>query len=1073
MRKILLLNLALLLCLINQAWAQSHTVSGTVTDATTGQGLPGVGVTVNGSSVGTYTSANGAYTINAPSGDVTMLFKFLGYQTQEIALDGRNTLNVQLAEDTRALNEVVVVGYSTSTQESFTGTAKVISAAKLESKSVSNVSQALAGEVAGVRVVNTSGQPGTVATIRIRGLGSVNGNRDPLYVVDGIPFSGSLNSINPADIASTTVLKDAAATAIYGARGANGVVLITTKTGKGQKSYIEADVNVGTNMNLLPRYSTIKSPEQYIGLAWESLYNQGAAYNLANPTNYANSVLFSANGISPGYNMWNAANGAQLIDPVTRNVREGITRKYTPENWEDYGFQNSARQEVNVKFGGSSNKTCYFSSFGYLKDKGYLLKSDFERTSARLNVNQEINKWLNGSVNIGYARTETNNGGQTADAGSIFWFVDNIPSIYPLFMRDAAGQFVTDPIFGGNQFDYGTVTPRGFGGFTNAIADATYNTNRNNRNELNGSASLNVTILDGLTLENRIGVQYYHNKFINRGNKYYGNSASQNGSLTHQRRELFTYNLLNLLRYNKTFGQHNLEVLGAHEATDWNLNTLTASGFNLVDPNIEELNNAVVSQPSKSFTQEYALESYFGQINYSFDQKYFVSATLRRDGSSKFRNDKWGNFGSVGAAWLLSNEGFMANQNIFNSLKLKASYGLIGDQAGVGYYPGYDLLKVGNLNDEPALSNGTKGNPDLTWETSKMFQTGIEFGLGNYLSGSVDYYIKNTEDLIFDRGVGPSLGYATIKVNDGKLRNRGVEFDLTGHLIKKKDLFIDLGVNGEMFDNEITSMPIDPTKGQQEFLDVQGTVAWAKGHSVYDYYLREWAGVDPIEGVGTWNRYYADANSNDILDEGEGIQSLADYLANNPDVKEGSLKSTTTKIYSLATTRFVGKSSIPKIRGAFNLVAGYKGFEFSAQMLYSVGGYAYDGAYALLMDNGIVGRNNWHTDILGRWQSEENPGNGVPRLSNNYDPNASSASTRFLTKANYLILNNIRLGYALPASYTNKFGIGGLSVWVSGDNLWINSARKGFNPTTSEAGGSSSYRYSPLSTVTAGLKIKI
>ncbi|MHA6246529.1 SusC/RagA family TonB-linked outer membrane protein [Pontibacter sp. CAU 1760] len=1071
MKKSLLLSVFFAFLLVVQAWAQSRSVSGTVTDKSTGEGLPGVSVIVKGTTVGATTGLGGNYTVNVPENQNTLVFRYIGYSTQEVAISGRSSVSVSLAIDAETLSEVVVTGYSTSTQQSFTGSAKVVTAEKLESKNVSNVSQALAGEVAGVRIVNTSGQPGTEATIRIRGIGSVNGNRAPLYVVDGVPFSGSINSINPADIASTTILKDAAATAIYGSRGANGVVVITTKNGRGKKSYIEADANFGTNMSLLPRYNTIKSPEQYIALGWEALYNNADANPkiTTDPTVYANENLFSNRGIRPGYNLWNVANGGELIDPATRTVRESVTRKYDPENWEDYGFQNAARQEVNLKFGGSSDKTSYYSSFGYLEDKGYIINSDFQRLSARLNVNQEINKWLNGALSFNYARTETNNNGQSSNSGSIFWFADNIPSIYPLFMRDAEGQLITDPIFGGNQFDYGTVTARGFGGLTNAIADATYDTRRDNRNELNGNASLNVNIAEGLTLENRIGAQYYHNKLLNRGNKYYGGSASQNGSLFHQRTELFNYNLLNLLRYTKTFGSHNIEALAAHESTNWKRNILSASGYSLVDPNIEDLSNAVVQNPSNSYTDEYSLESYFGQVNYDLDKKYFLSATIRRDGSSRFRKDKWGTFGSVGAAWLVSEEDFMDNLPLFTSLKLKASYGLIGDQAGVGFYPGYDLFNVDNLNDAPAFSFDVKGNPDLTWETSKMFQTGVEFEIGNRFSGSVDYYQKNTDDLIFERRVGPSIGYALIQVNDGNLRNRGVEFDLTGDVFQQKDYRLSVNVNGEIFSNEITKMPIDPSTGVEKVIDVQTPFGWSKGHSIYDFYVREFAGVDPQDGTSTWTVHYADGNGNGSYDAGEEVTNLADYMAKNPDA---NLLTATTKNYSAATQKYIGKSALPDVRGGINLAAGYKGFDLNVQFLYSLGGYAYDYTYAGLMHNRVVGGNNWHTDIFDRWQQ---PGDitDVPRISNDYDKNVNSTSSRFITKADYLTLNNVRLSYTLPKNYTTKLGVGGLSIWVSGDNLWIKSKRDGFNPSTNEAGSSSTYRYSPLSTVTAGLRVKI
>lgn len=1074
MKKVLLLNFLFLFALLGQVAAQSRTITGKVTGAGDGAPLPGVSVVVKGTTTGTATNADGSFSVSVPDNANTLVFRYIGYMTKEVAVGSSAALDVVLDLDNQQLAEVVITtGYGSSTKESFTGTAKVVTAEKLERKNVPNISQALAGEVAGVRVINTSGQPGSVATIRIRGLGSVNGNRDPLYVVDGVPFSGGLNSINPADIESTTVLKDAAATAIYGSRGANGVVLITTKSGRNQKSYIEADANFGTNMAILPRYNTIKSPEQYIGLSWESLYNHGSIINNADPVTYANDRLFSNSGIRTGYNMWNASAG-ELIDPTTRTVRPGVTRKYDPENWEDYAFQNSARREYNVKFGGSSGKTSYFSSFGYLDDKGYSINSDYERLSARLNLRQEINSWLDGGLSFNYARSETNAGGQSDDSGSIFWFVDNIPSIYPLFRRDGEGNFIADPIFGGNQFDYGAEGnyARGFGGLTNAIADATYNTRRTNRDELNGNAFLNFNIMEGLTFENRIGAQYYNNKYGWLNNKFYGSSASQNGSLGLTRTELFNYNLLNLLRYNRSFGQHTLEVMAAHEATSWKQNVFSASGYNLVRDDLLELSNTVVKNPTQnSYTNAYGLESYFAQANYDLDKKYFLSATIRRDGSSRFTKDKWGTFGSVGAAWMVSNEDFMDSQEILSSLKLKASYGLIGDQAGVGFYPGYDIYTINNVNNQPGFNFSTKGNPDLTWETSKMFQTGVEFGLGNYLTGSIDYYIKNTDDLIFSKRTAPSLGYAILTVNEGSLRNQGLEFDLTGHVLKTNDWRLDLSVNGEMFTNKLTAMPIDPETGKEKAIDVQAPYGWAVGHSIFDFYMREFAGVDPQDGKSMWNVHYIDGNGNGSFDAGEQIGSLTDYLVKNPEQANNILQGT-TKTYSQATQKFVGKSAIPKVRGAFNVSAGYKGFDLGVQMLYSLGGYAYDGAYASLMHSGAIGGNNWHQDIMGRWQK---PGDitDVPRLSNNQDANVISQSTRFLTKADYLVLNNVRLTYTLPTSLISKYGVGGLSVWVSGDNLWLSTARDGFNPSTAEAGSSNTYRYSPLSTVTAGLRIKI
>lgn len=1055
--------------LVQISFAQQKTVTGSVTDES-GMPLPGVNVIVQDTNRGTQTDFDGAYSIAVAQGEV-LVFSYLGFDTTVITVETSNTIDASLVENASELDEVVVVGYGTATKTSFTGTADVVDAEMIERKNVSNISQALTGESAGVHVINSSGQPGSEASVRIRGIGSVNGNRDPLYVVDGVPFNGNISSISPADIESTTILKDAAATSIYGSRGANGVIVITTKDGREGESFVEVDVKYGTNFQLLPRYNTIKSPERFIGLAWESLYNQGIYKSSpTDGTQWANSRLFHDQfGINSNYNIWGVA-ASELIDPSTGTVRPGTGRLYNPEDWEDYAFQSSNRTETNVRFGGGSEKSTYYASIGYLNDQGYSINSDYERYSTRLNLTHDVKDWLSGTMDLGYTVSEANENGQSEDSGSVFWFVDNIPSIYPLFLRDGDGNMVPDPVYGGNQYDYGY--GRGFGALTNAIADAHYNVDRTKRHELNGNGSLNATITDGLTLETRFGAQYYNQGYDGQTNPFYGSAASQNGSIYKQKEEVFSYNFLQLLRFKKDFGDHGLEAFVAHESNSFERSFMWASKSNLVTDDGTELNNGVVTSPPGSYTNNYALESYFGQVNYNYDDTYFLSGTIRRDGSSRFVGDnKWGTFGSLGASWVLSNEDFMADQGVLSYLKLKASYGIIGEQAGVGYYPAFDLFDVNNLNDEISLVFDTKGNPDLTWETSKQTQVGVEATFGDYLDLNIDYYLKDTDDQLFERRIAPSVGYAILNVNDGKLRNQGLEFSLTGHIINTQDAFFDVTVNGEFVKNEMVEMPIEPATGAPKAIDLAGYYGRAEGHSIYDFYLREWAGVDPQTGVATWNMYYNDVNGNGVFDAGdEQITSMQDYLTNNPQAS-GSIVQTTTTTYSEATQKFVGKSAIPDVRGAFNLSGGYKGLTLSAQFLYQLGGYAYDYSYASLMHNDVIGGRNWHEDIVNRWQQ---PGDitDVPRLSNNLDKNVSSSSTRFLTKSDYLALNNVRLGYDLPSDFVESIGLSFVNIFVSGDNLMLFSKRKGFNPSVHVAGESGWYTYSPLSTFTGGVRVR-
>jgi TonB-linked SusC/RagA family outer membrane protein len=1071
MRKLFVFAILILASLITNA--QDKKIRGKVTDQKSGTPLQGVSIIISGTSLGTNTGADGSFELSVPSSAKSMNFSFTSYESVQVALGGKNQFDIKMITTEASLQEVVVVGYTKSTKEAFTGSAKTVSGEQLNNKNISNVSQALAGEVAGLRVINPSGQPGASATLRIRGFGSVNGNRSPLYVVDGVPFTGSLNSINPNDIQNTTVLKDAAATSIYGSRGANGVVVITTKTGSARKSFIETDVKFGTNQALLPRYTVIRSPEEFIGLGWEALYNEAVINKNTNPIGDANARLFSSSGIDPRNNIWrNVTSGANFIDPYTRQVRPGVMRLYDPENWEDYSFQASNRLESNIRFGGGDAKTNYFTSFGYLNDQGYSINTNFRRLNARVNLNHEVKKWFTTNFNLNYANTTTNNNGQGSSSNSVFWFADNMPSIYPLFMRDAAGEKIVDPIFGGYRYDYGE-TGRKFGSLTNAIADANFNTSRTFNNELTGTTSANINFTKDLVLENRLGVQYNSTVGYTLTNKFYGSAAGQNGSISQGRNNLMNVNLLTMLRYKKSFGFNNLNALIAHESTDYDYEVSSASGQNLVSNYDLSLANAIVKNPTQnSYKNTNNLESYFSQLNYDYNGIYYLSGTVRRDGSSRFVPEKrWGTFGSVGAGVVLTRTRLLEDSKFLTYLKLKASYGILGDQSGLGLYPGVSSISIGVLNNLPSFGIPTPGNPELTWETAKMFQTGADFKIGTFLEGTIEYYRKNTSNLIFDRRVGISNGFALITVNDGLLRNEGVELELTGHILKGANHFLDLSVNAEKFDNTIINMPLDPSTGNKpKIIDIQGSYGWAQNRSIFDYYIRNFAGVDPTDGTSTWTVYYEDLNGNGTYQTGEQVLNLEQFKADNPS-KFANLKVGKTKTYSEATQYYIGKSAIPKIRGAFNLSGGYKGFELAVQLLYSIGGYAYDGAYAGLMGNGLIGGNNWHTDIFDRWQQAGNITN-VPRLSNNKDANVTSTSSRFLTKADYLALNNVRLGYNLPSSLTKRFGIQSGSFYVSGDNLWLGSSRTGFNPTTSETGGSSTYTYSPLSTLTVGLKIK-
>lgn len=1072
----------LLVLLVHVSFAQQRTISGTVSDES--GPLPGVNVIIKGTNTGTQTDFDGKYSIQASTGDV-LVFSYVGMNTTEITVGGSDTIDVVMA-GANLLEEVVVVGYGTSTKKAFAGTAATVDQEQLEVKSFSNVSQSLTGEVAGVTVINTSGQPGTVGTIRIRGYGSVNGNRAPLYVVDGVPFSGSINSINPADIKSTTILKDATATAIYGSRGANGVVVITTKNGTSGQSYIEVDLKTSINDQLIPRYDVVSNPEEYIGYVWEGIYNRGVIGGQASPVDYANANLFTNSYVATGYNMWNVNTAAELIDPNTRTVYPGVSRKYTPMLYKDAAFDSAFRTEGNVRLGGGNEKTRHFVSFGYLDDDGYSINTGYKRYTTRVNLTSDYKPWLKVNANVGYAYSESLANGQIVGSENVFEFADKMAPIFPVFLRDDDAQLVPDPFYGGNQYDYGSQS--GFRDRPNAnglnpIGSAMYDFNGTDRHEINGNFSFNFTITEDLSAEVRYGAQYAMSKNKNYTNKFYGNGTTTGGDLFVTDNTFLTQNFLQLVRYNKEWDVHSIEALAAHETTEYERTNATQYKGLQASPFLIDLDNFQENLASPSgYTEGYAIESYFGQVNYNYDQKYFATGSLRTDGSSRFVNEKWGTFGSIGAAWVMTAEDWLADSNVIDFLKVKASWGVTGDQAGVGFYSGYDSFNSSNLSGQLAIAPLGNGNADLTWETSKQFQFGTEFRFGTWLDGSIDYYNKLTDNLIFDRRVGPSQGIAIITVNDGELVNRGLEFDLTGHIVNKENFSLDLSVNGEFIANEIKTMPIDPATGQEKYLDNSTGYGWSSGSSIWDHYMRIWAGVDPADGAPMWYQYYDDKNNNNVIDAGEAGFEILDENGTNTNqtgsiveytarVSDTNIKRAVTKTYSDATEVYTGKSLIPDVRGAFRLSGSFlKNFNFAAQFTYSLGGYAYDAQYGELMSDrfGAVG-NNFHKDIANRWQQ---PGDitDVPRLADGIDQNATSNSTRFLTSTDYLALNNVYLGYTIPMN--ESAGLDNIDLWLSGDNLMQLTARKGFLPSTRESGNSGRRLYAPMTTITLGARIK-
>ena len=1078
MKKTLHGLLTLFMVLVVQlVFAQEKTVTGEVIDED-GLPLPGVNVIVKGTNNGVQTDFDGMYNIQAAPGEV-LTFSYVGFGTQEVTVGTANSYDITMAVDAASLGEVVVTGFGNISKTDFTGSAKVIEGEAISKKSFANVSQALAGEAAGVAVFNTTGQPGSTSAIRIRGIGSINGDLAPLYIVDDAPFGGSLNDINPNDIKTITVLKDASATSLYGARGANGVVVITTKKGKDVGDRLNVNVKTGVNFQGVPRYETIESPEEYIGIAWEGIYQRGLLLNDGDESaavSYANANLFEATGnadvsdISPVYNMWNINDVSELIDPATAMVRPGVTRRYTPENWEDFAFQSSNRTEANVSLSNSGENSSIYTSVGFIDDIGYANNTDYQRVNARLNATNNFRDFLHLTTSLNYAQSESNNNGTGSSSSSQFWWIDNLPPIYPLYTRDADGNRIEDPIYGGYLFDYGLEDGRGFGFATNGVADSEINISNAKNNSVNFNNDLKIDLFEGLTFENNFAYQYFMTDNTTLNEPFYSPAQGEGGRVSRSRQETKNYTIRTGLRYQKDFGSTNLSAFVSHVATGYEYNYLFASRSQLVSSFGTEIRNGVVNNPSDGYQREDRSESYIANVTFDFSDKYFLNATFNRDATSRFINEKWGNFYSVGAAWVLTQEDFFSGSSFVDFLKLKASYGTIGNIGGQGRYPGYNRYSVGNLAGNIALALDYYGNPNLTWESSDQFNTGLEFELGGFIDGSVEYFRKNTSDMFYSRSTAASNGFASLPVNDGELLNSGIEFDVDFSLVNSNKFKLNVGINGALLNNELLAMPIDPTTGEQQVFDPSGSYGREVGRSIYDWYMPVYLGVNSETGAAQWELLYDDINGDGMYGgDSERILNLTDYLYNNPDA---NLVRDVTETYADAGSQFINKSAIPDVYGAFRLNASYGAFSFSALLNYSLGGWSYDSAYANLMDNDYAGTNNFHVDIRDRWMS---PGDvtDIPRQDARFQIQQSATSTRFLTKADYISLNNVRLGFEMPSSVIEPIGLKTLNLFLSGDNLALFSERKGFNPSTSVTGNSGIYTYNPLSTIVFGVNVNL
>ncbi len=1078
-RKIVLSIVAILS--LSVALAQNQQVTGTVKDAA-GDPVIGATVLIDGTSIGTTTGLDGRFAISAPANAVLSV-SFIGYNPQRIELAGKTSLQIVLEESSQKIDDVIVVAFGTTKKEAFTGSVSVLRSEDLENRQTTNVMNALVGSVAGLQMRGSSGQPGSTGSINVRGLSSMYATIDPLVIVDGSPYSASLSNIAQSDIESVTVLKDAASAALYGARGAAGVIIVTTKRASSKKAVINVDMKWGVNSRAIQEYDVITDPGEYYEAYYSQLYNQyfyGQGMDADAANLKANQQMLS----DLKYNVYSYGENEQLIGTDGRlnpnatlgRALEGTNGNYwlTPDDWIDETYRSSLRQEYNVSVNGTTNRTNYYMSAGYLRDEGIIHHSDYERVTARLKADYAANKWLKLGANIGFVSSKSHqqtSQGSSGSSTSTFAFTSMIAPIYPVYIRqidengnpyivrDAQGKKMYDYSAGASSYP-GLVRPYLSTG--NPLGLNEYDKTVSGGNQLNGTFTVDVDITSWLKFNATSMINWGFSEASYMANMFYGNSVATGGAVTKSNTHSFRTNNIQTLTFAKTYGKHDINVMAGHEYYRTRVTYLSAKGQGLFSPEIPEIDATAKKVDSSSYTSGYNVEGWMLSAQYNYDTKYYLSASYRRDASSYFAKDhRWGDFWSVGGAWLIQKENFMSNASWIDILKLKASIGQQGNDS-IGQWAYVDLFQL-IKNDDTSMSSSfyRKGNPEITWETTTNLNVGVEFSFWNgRLSGTVDWYRKKTSDLLFWVSIPESSGTRGMYQNVGDIRNSGIEVSLSADLIRTKMVTWNVAANLSHNKTKILSLPAakisNDLGGWSEATPNGYNAYWYKvGGEMNNVYLAHYEGVDE-HGQAMFRKtvWLTDANGNYILDS-KGHRQVDHY--------------TTTYDFNDAT-QYEHGSLMPDVFGGFSTSLRVGNFDIAATFDYQIGGKVYDMHYQSLIapvDTASGAGTTFHKDYKKAW-SPDNTKSNMPRWQYGDDYSAAS-SDRFLTDASYLNFQSFTVGYTIPEKlFKNHLK---MRIYVAGENLCFWSARQGLDPRYAFEGNTSITGYSPARTISGGLQL--
>mgnify|MGYP002592387763 FL=1 len=1003
MKRKLTLMLALLFVWTGVAWSQGVTVKGVVTSEEDGLPIVGASVLVKGTTQGTITDVDGNFMISGVKADSkTLIVSFVGMKSKEVAIK-KGKLKIVMKSDAEVLDEVMVVAYGTVKKSAFTGSATVVDQDKIKSPAVS-FDKSLAGQVSGVQVMSNSGQPGSGTSFRIRGSGSLKASNEPLYVIDGVATTSTeyssiaeenesssniLSSINPNDIESITVLKDAAAAALYGSRAANGVVVITTKSGKEGKARVNFNAQFSWS-KLGKAYDMMSSADMY-KMIYQGYRAKGETMEEANASAQGALTHNPYNVENPLDENGNVVDGAKLV---------------VDTDWQKEVFRTAPSQDYNMNVSGKNDKTNYFFSIGYTKQGGITPASDFKRYSAKANINTKVNRWFNAGLNVTFSHSIQNTTVESSAGASPLYNALSFPNAVPVYIVDNEGNPVLDDN-GNKQYNFTNPVSRDF----NPLAIPLMDVNRSKFYRLLASGYAEITFFKGFFFKTVFSPDYVSTDEHRYWNKEHGNGPTYNGRLDKYHHVDLMYTSTNTFNYTNIFKDvHSLNVMAGMEYWQSTYETLYAGGRGLLG-DMQELAGASGSFSPSSDTTKETLISYFGRAEYAYKDKYNFSASLRADGSSIFGADtKWGTFWSLGASWRINQEDFLKDIEWIDNLKLRLSYGTSGNKSGLARYASLGLWTTSAdylYGSNIGVGHDQLVNALLGWEKQGMFNVGVDFSFWNRFYGSVDFFNKTSDGLLYDVPLALQNGLSSITMNAAKTSNTGFEIVLGANILRGP-LVWNMDLNASFIKDKIKDL-----NGENDVRMTDYQKIWSVGGSQYEFYMPTWAGVDPDNGSPLW------------------------YKVNDDGTR------TTTSVYSEATYERQGRST-PLAYGGFINTFSYKNFDLTIQLNYSLGGKIYDNIYAGMMHDGATTAQNMHVDALEAWTTPGQHTN-VPKYAVNNATNSASLSSRFLYDATNVKLKTITLSYTLPKNL-GVFSkvISGAKLWVSADNLCTWFADKGY-----------------------------